>query len=89
MTEPIRGLQAYLSRKTKIAQATICLLFSGKRRATPPQAALLEREFISLGISITRWDMLYCPDGTPLLQSAEERAKDELKQSITAKAKGK
>lgn len=82
MTEPIRGLQAYLSKKTKISQATVCLLFSGKRRATPPQAALLEKEFITLGISINRWDMLYCPDGTPLMQSAGERAKMELKQSM-------
>lgn len=82
MLEPLRGLQAYLTRKTGIPQSTVSLLFSGKRRATPPQAALLEKEFAELGVSITRWDMLYCPDGTPLLKSAEERARAELKQKI-------
>lgn len=76
------GLQSYLARKTGIHQPAINTFFRGHRRPTPHQAALLEKEFVELGVSITRWDMLYCPDGTPLLKSAEERAKAELKQKI-------
>ena len=53
------GLQSKIARITGIPQPTLSLIFLGKRRATPQQAALLEAEFLKRGINITRWDMLY------------------------------
>jgi len=65
------GLQAKLQRKTGICQSRLSYILTGKSRPTPKQAALLEPVLLKEGYSITRWDMLYCPEGTPLLQAHE------------------
>lgn len=62
------GLQSWLSRKTGISRSTVTSIFSGKRRATPEQAILLEPLLIEKGYSITRWDLVSCPRGTKLLE---------------------
>ena len=53
------GIQSQIAMRTKIARTTVVAIFNGKRRATPPQAALLEQEFIRKGIPLNRWDLLY------------------------------
>lgn len=54
-----RGLQALISRRTHISKASLSLIFSGRRRATPAQAEKLEQAFIENGIPLNRWDLLY------------------------------
>lgn len=54
-----RGLQAWIQRKTGICQSTICDIFSGKRRATPRQATLLEPLLLQRGINLTRFDLVF------------------------------
>lgn len=54
-----RGFQTEVSRKTQIAKASLSLILSGKRRATPEQAEKLEKVFIENGIPLNRWDLLY------------------------------
>lgn len=63
------GLQGKLCRKTGISQAVMSYIMTGRRKPTPKQAALLEPLLLKEGYPITRWDMLYCPDGTPLLKA--------------------
>ena len=53
------GLRAKLAMRTRIARSTMTEIFSGKRRATARQAALLEAEFVKRGIPLNRWDLLY------------------------------
>ena len=53
------GLQSKLSRRTGISAPIVCLIFSGKRRATPEQAKKLEEAFLHYGIDLTRMDFLY------------------------------
>lgn len=61
------GIQKRLVQKTGIAQSTISCIFSGKRRATPEQAIVLEPHLIAEGLSVTRWDLMSCPRGTRLV----------------------
>lgn len=67
------GLQKRLCAASGISSCRMSQLFHGKYRPTPRQAAVLEPLLLQEGYSITRWDMLYCPDGTPLLDAARER----------------
>lgn len=60
------GLQTKLARKSGITRSTIASIFSGKRRATPEQAIVLEPLLIAEGVSVTRWDLMSCPRGTRL-----------------------
>lgn len=53
------GLQSKLSRRTGISAPIMCLIFSGKRRATIDQAAKLEEAFLRYNIDITRFNLLY------------------------------
>lgn len=53
------GLQSKLSRRTGISAPIVCLIFSGKRRATIEQAKKLEEAFLHYGIDLTRMDFLY------------------------------
>ena len=54
-----RGFQATVARQTQLSGASLSLIFSGKRRATPEQARKLEKVFIENGIPLNRWDLLY------------------------------
>ena len=53
------GIISKISRHTGIARCNVSLVVNGRRRATVKQAALLEEEFIRIGVPINRWDMLY------------------------------
>jgi len=53
------GLQAKVSRMTKIHPVVINFIFNGKRRATLQQAEKLEDAFIRLSLPINRFDLLY------------------------------
>lgn len=69
-----RGFQARMSEKTLIPKASISLIFSGKRRATPAQAEKLEKVFIEMGVPLNRWDLLYgLKKGHTLNQYLKER----------------
>ena len=73
-----RGFQTEVSRKTQIAKASLSLILSGKRRATPEQAEKLEKVFIESGLPITRWDLLYgIKKGQSLQQLLERKERDE------------
>lgn len=61
------GLQTRLARLTKIPQPRMSLIWRGLAKPTPHQAALLEAALLREGYSITRFDMLFSPKGTPLL----------------------
>lgn len=62
------GLQSKLSRRTGISAPIVCMVFSGKRRATIDQAKKLEEAFLHYGIDLTRMDLLYeVRDGESLL----------------------
>lgn len=54
-----RGFQATVARQAQLSGASLSLIFSGKRRATPEQARKLEKVFIENGIPLNRWDLLY------------------------------
>lgn len=56
------GIQSLISRRCGITRSTVCSIFTGKRRATPKQAAAMEAFFISKGIPLNRWDLLYGVD---------------------------
>lgn len=64
------GIQNRLARKSGIPQPTISCIFSGKRRATPEQATALEPLLVAEGIFVSRFEMVFCPKGTPLLSLA-------------------
>ena len=69
-----RGFQTEVSRKTQIAKASLSLILSGKRRATPEQAEKLEKVFIENGIPLNRWDLLYgIESGETLAQYLKKR----------------
>ena len=54
-----RGLQSRLARIAGISRSTVTSIFSGARRATPPQAKLLSEEFERRQIAIDLWYLLY------------------------------
>ena len=61
------GIQAYLARKLGVSRSAISEIFSGHHQPSKKLAARLEAEFLHLGISITRWDLLYDrPEGQSL-----------------------
>jgi transcriptional regulator with XRE-family HTH domain len=64
------GTQNRLARKSGIPQSTVSCIFSGKRRATPEQATALEPLLAAEGIFVSRFEMAFCPKGTPLLSLA-------------------
>lgn len=53
------GIQTELARAVGMSRSTLNYIFSGKKRATPEQAAALEAEFVRRGIDINRWDLIY------------------------------
>ena len=62
------GLQSRIARRTGISAPIVCMVFSGKRRATIDQAKKLEEAFLHYGIDLTRMDLLYeVKDGESLL----------------------
>ena len=61
------GIQTKLARKSGITRSTIASIFSGKRRATPEQAAILAPLLESLGVMVSCWDLVSCPRGTKLM----------------------
>lgn len=77
-TTPLKrpGIQSKLSRKTGIPHSTISCIFSGKRRATPEQAALLEPLLQNMGFQVTAWSMSSCPRGTKLMDLIEKRKEE-------------
>lgn len=42
-----------------ITQSTLSLILHGKRRPTPEQAVMLEREFTEMGYAISKFDMVF------------------------------
>ena len=84
MPHPVpRGLQSKLLRRltryygtrnsegelnSPICQSVLSLILQGKRRATPEQAAMLERVLLEAGYAISKFDMVFAfKQGNPLL----------------------
>jgi plasmid maintenance system antidote protein VapI len=69
-----RGLQSHLARIVGISRSTVTSIFSGARRATPPQAKLLSEEFERHQIAIDLWDLLYeVNEGESLVEFIKRR----------------
>lgn len=60
------GIQSKLAAKSGITRSTISSIFSGKRRATVEQAAILAPLLESFGVVVSSWDLVSCPRGTKL-----------------------
>jgi transcriptional regulator with XRE-family HTH domain len=70
----INGIQSRIVERTGINKGTVSRIFNGKQKPTAAQAAKIEAVLMSLGMNITRWDMLYSPAGTPVLRARAETA---------------
>jgi hypothetical protein len=73
------GIQSRIARRCGICRPIIGDIFNGKRRATLKQAAQLEEYFISRGIPINRWDLLYGVDtenGQTLMDYLDNKANE-------------
>jgi transcriptional regulator with XRE-family HTH domain len=66
------GIQSKLARKSGIARSTITSIFSGKRRATVEQAAVLAPLLRSYGVAVSCWELVSCPKGTKLMDLVHE-----------------
>lgn len=61
-------------RKPPFPQSVLSYIMTGRRRATPEQATMLEPVLMEMGYAITRFDMVfaYVP-GRPLLEMDKTR----------------
>lgn len=59
MNDNMRGLQAWLRRKTGLAQGHLSHIMTGRQRATPEQAIMLEPLLLQKGINLTRIDLVF------------------------------
>lgn len=57
----IRGQRAELARRSGISTAYLCDILSRRKRATPERAEIIEAQAIAMGLSLTRYDLMY-PD---------------------------
>jgi hypothetical protein len=62
------------AKKPPMTQSVLSYIMTGRRRATPEQATMLEPVLMELGYAITRFDMVfaYVP-GRPLLEMDKTR----------------
>lgn len=60
------GIQTKIAAKSGITRSTIASIFSGKRRATVEQAAILAPLLETFGVVVSCWDLVSCPKGTKL-----------------------
>lgn len=60
--------------KSPMTQSVLSYIMTGRRRATPEQATMLEPVLFELGYSITRFDMVFAYEpGKPLLSMDKTR----------------
>jgi hypothetical protein len=65
-------------RPTPICQTVICQIFTGRRRATPEQAVMLEPVLNELGYAISKFDMVFAyVKDQPLLSLDKTRQEQE------------
>ena len=53
------GVQGVVAKRTGISAPIINMIWTGKRPASPANAAKLEAEFLRLGIDINRYDLVW------------------------------
>lgn len=68
------GIQTKIAAKTGITRSTIASIFSGKRRATAEQAAVLAPLLESFGVVVSCWDLVSCPRGTKLMDLVRQNS---------------
>ena len=60
-----------------ITQSSLSLILHGKRRPTPEQAVMLEREFTEMGYAISKFDMVFAfQKGRSILELDRTRKED-------------
>lgn len=66
-----------VEKKPPFPQSVLSYILTGKRRATPEQATMLEPILIEMGYAITRFDMVFgYREGEPLLNMDKTRRED-------------
>lgn len=64
-------------KKPPFPQSVLSYILTGRRRATPEQATMLEPILLEMGYSITRFDMVFAyKKGEPLLSMDKTRKGD-------------
>jgi hypothetical protein len=65
------------AKKSPISQSALSYILTGRRRATPEQATMLEPVLMELGYAITRFDMVFAYEkGKPLLAMDKTRGEN-------------
>jgi hypothetical protein len=66
-----------VEKKPPFPQSVLSYILTGKRRATPEQATMLEPVLIEMGYAITRFDMVFAyKPGEPLLAMDKTKKED-------------